>query len=59
MKKEDILGAIAGGVLGVIVWFPKGPYDSFGIGPLIFIAVMAWGWSLYFWSVHQITDVFE
>ena len=44
MKKEDILGAIAGGVLGVIVWLlHKGPYDSFGIGPLIFISVMAWG----------------
>jgi len=44
MKKEDILGAIAGGVLGIIVWLlHKEPNDSFGIGPLIFVAVMGWG----------------
>ena len=44
MKKEDVLGAVAGGVLGVIIWLlHKGPYDSFGLGPLIFVAVMAWG----------------
>ena len=52
MKKEDVLGAIAGGVLGVIIWlFQKGPFDTFGIGPLIFVLVCAWG-GVYTFGPH-------
>ena len=52
MKKENILGAIAGGVLGVIIWlFQKGPLDTFGLGPLIFVLVCAWG-GIYTFGPH-------
>jgi hypothetical protein len=52
MKKENVLGAIAGGVLGVIIWlFQKGPYDTFGIGPFIFVLVCAWG-GIYTFGPH-------
>ena len=44
MKKENIIGFIAGGILGIIIWLlKKEPYTSFGIWQLIFVLVCAWG----------------
>ena len=44
MKKENIIGAIAGGILGMIIWLlNKEPYTSLGIWQLIFVLVCAWG----------------
>ena len=44
MKKHDVIGAIAGGILGLIIWLlQKDPYASFGLGALIFVLVCAWG----------------
>ena len=44
MKREDIIGFIAGGILGIIIWLlHKEPYTSFGIWQLVFVFVCAWG----------------
>mgnify|MGYP001204558192 FL=1 len=45
MKFEDakIAGAILGGVIGLIVWATDVYAADFGVGPLIFIGVCAWG----------------
>jgi len=50
MNKESsqIAGAVVGGVLGIIVWASDAFGADFGIGPLIFIGVMAWGGSYVF-----------
>ena len=44
MKKENIIGFIAGGILGIIIWLlQKELYTSFSIWQLIFVLVCAWG----------------
>ena len=38
-----IVSAIIGGVLGIFVWKTSVYSADFGIGPLIFILICAWG----------------
>ena len=44
---NNLVAAVLGAVLGFVIWKFQG--SDFGIGPLIFIIIMAWG-GAYTWG---------
>ena len=52
MKREDIIGFIAGGILGIIVWLlNKETIHSVWYLAISFCFGLCMGWNLYFWTI--------
>jgi|TARA_B100001057_G_scaffold150068_1_gene150017 hypothetical protein len=44
---NNLIASVAGAVLGIVIWKFQG--SEFGIGPFLFILIMAWG-GAYTWG---------
>ena len=44
---NNLIESVAGAIMGIVIWKFQG--SDFGIGPLIFIIIMAWG-GAYTWG---------